>query len=381
MTRVSSFLSNKTFLFILNLLFGLIILVVSFQKISDAIDVNIWSINFYHSSIHAKNVSLASPPGDHRRSLFWLAQEAYKNNDVIKALNLLQDSDGLDRNALRLLGKVLLAHGQIKEAINIWKMGRDLDNLIQFAQISIENRDYQNALRAYQAAYDLDKEKTALHYAKFLQRYMDDQEKARDVLQEVLALYPHSPYQRVWTRHLGDIFRESENWSDALKVYQNIVSEESPDAESVAAYIGMGWVYYHLGHTNKAINEFMKATSIEVSEEDAYFALGQLYVNEEKYAEAIDALKLALQSNPNHSDIHHLLAWSFYMQEKYEGAIIHIERVMALDQSNVNYYLRAGLIYEAVGNVERALEMYQSVLKINPKNQTAVERIQEMENK
>jgi predicted TPR repeat methyltransferase len=69
------------------------------------------------------------------------------------------------------------------------------------------------------------------------------------------------------------------------------------------------------------------------------------------------------------------LAWAYHKDGHREEALEAIEQAIVLDPDAVRNHLRAGQIYEAAGQTERALAAYRQLLDLRPDNKTALEAI------
>jgi tetratricopeptide (TPR) repeat protein len=378
-----------------------------FQKILVVGEQNIWSLNYARLTIQHKEIPLNFPkyPPDHQRAPIWLARNAVQRGDYGEAFQyitplVLQGN----KDALVVKGETLAAEGKVKDAIDAWSQAGEFQLLLNVAQKSLDNKHLENALLAYRAAWELNPNVSTLPLANFLYWHYNSQDEAESLLQEEISRYPASSYRADWLTTLGDYFVRQKRWDKAQAVYQQLLKETSFFTQ---AHIGLGWVYYGRGDgVNAAMTEFEKVIETSPESGEGYYNIAQLLVLEKRYTEAdgwyIKALdrdpgmqiwyivrgnaaresgnySLAIQiyqdtalKFPNWSRVYYELAWAYRLNEKPENAKVSIEQALKLLNSpDPLYFIRAGQIYEWVGDMQMALTDYQKALTLDSANKAA----------
>jgi len=83
-----------------------------------------------------------------------------------------------------------------------------------------------------------------------------------------------------------------------------------------------------------------------------------------------------ISQHPESANIYFKIAWVYYLDQKFPLAESSIESALQfIPFPRANYYLRAGLIYEKVGKIQKAIESYEKVLTMEPKNNVALKRL------
>lgn len=95
-----------------------------------------------------------------------------------------------------------------------------------------------------------------------------------------------------------------------------------------------------------------------------YKTMGDLYQDVENYPEAAQG--------------HFELAEVYWENDQSEQADQAIAQAIQLDPDNLNYHLLAGQIFEKSGSLEKALHAYETVLRIDPNQNQALEAIERL---
>ena len=104
---------------------------------------------------------------------------------------------------------------------------------------------------------------------------------------------------------------------------------------------------------------------------------GKRYFTEMAYFDAIQCLREAVRLNPNKTAYRKLLANSLAKNPHWlKEAEEHLQKVVEMDQFDVESYVSLGEIYEKSGMVTRAVKMFQIALDFDPNNETAREKLQ-----
>ena len=234
---------------------------------------------------------------------------------------------------------------------------------------------------------------------------------AIDVWQEALSTNSESFYRFSWWRGLSNCLRATKKWDEAVSVTRLAINEFPDDAY---LHLERGYALFALDKNScEAIGEFQQAIAISENMAVAYAALGDVAAARGNYAESIDwydeAIKLdssnpswyisradaalsqgdlaqalrffeeSIDAFPQSAYAHYRIALVYRRDEQPTKAVESIEQaIKLLDRPNFQYFLRAAIIYEWVGDNEKAIEAYHQVLIIEPDNERAQERIAEL---
>ncbi|OGI00563.1 MAG: hypothetical protein A2Y25_07655 [Candidatus Melainabacteria bacterium GWF2_37_15] len=62
-------------------------------------------------------------------------------------------------------------------------------------------------------------------------------------------------------------------------------------------------------------------------------------------------------------------------QEKYNEAVLSLEDAVKIEPSFTDAYYNLGILYQYLGNIDKALESYQAILQYNPKDYEVIQKI------
>jgi len=393
-----------------------LIALLGFSPMHQAWLINAWSLQFVRHAfdpLAAQSTALPDPPAGHARAKFWLASAALQSGDPVLAETLVasQAAQG-DPLAMRLLSDALAAQGDFAGALAIWQKAGDAASVLRVASQAGQAGHLEDALMAYQAAWELDKESGTLPLANFQINSQQDYGAAENVLRQSLAALPNSRYWPQWSNRLGDVLRAQKRWDEAIAVYESTLVH-SPD--DWTAHIGLGWAKYERGDgLPAAMSEFQKAINAPKSQGNGQLAIAQVLTREKRFEEAdawfAQALTLnpdarwwyvvrgnaarqagnltlalavyqeALARFPDFAPAYYEIAYAYQLNDQPAQAMTAIEQALAfMNLPNIGYYIRAGNIYEAAGKKEQALQFYRQALLIDPQNAAALKGLERLD--
>jgi len=393
-----------------------LIALLGFSPMHQAWLINAWSLQYAHRAFEplaVQSAALPDPPAGHARAKFWLASAALQSGDPVLAETLVasQAAQG-DPLAMRLLSDALAAQGDFAGALAIWQKAGDAASVLRVASQAGQAGHLEDALMAYQAAWELDKESGTLPLANFQINSQQDYGAAENVLRQSLAALPNSRYWPQWSNRLGDVLRAQKRWDEAIAVYESTLVH-SPD--DWTAHIGLGWAKYERGDgLPAAMSEFQKAINAPKSQGNGQLAIAQVLTREKRFEEAdawfAQALTLnpdarwwyvvrgnaarqagnltlalavyqeALARFPDFAPAYYEIAYAYQLNDQPAQAMTAIEQALAfMNLPNIGYYIRAGNIYEAAGKKEQALQFYRQALLIDPQNAAALKGLERLD--
>nr|WP_246723019.1 tetratricopeptide repeat protein [Aliikangiella sp. G2MR2-5] len=192
------------------------------------------------------------------------------------------------------------------------------------------------------------------------------------------------------------IYSSQNDYQSAIRHFSKAI-ELSPDNELF--YYSRAYRYYKIGNFEQALEDLERSVSIYDNYWENYFLYNAIYRELEDYDRAVDFAKrglkfreddyfhnrlgwtyieaqmpieaeaaflAALGVDSSNSDSHSGLAKAYYEQGKYKLAIESLEKSKSLgDDSSYNYFL-GGMIYDEVGEFDKAITEYQVVLERDP---------------
>lgn len=291
---------------------------------------------------------------------------------------------------------------------------RRLGNVLTYLSLQSGKKErLDDARQSYLAAWKLDPKSSTLPLVNFLLDYQKDIPAAESVLRQAIANSPDEDSWFAWNNRLGDIYRSEKRWDEAVTVYENILTR---DTQYWQAYIGLGWAKYERGDgLAAALVEFQKVIEIPESKGSGEFAIAQVLAREKQFqqaeewyikalmlnpdakwwwvaranamrdsgelSKAIEIYLIGIEKFPTFSNLYYEIAWAYKLNQQLAEAITNIEKAIELVETpNLWYYIRAGKIYEEMGEKEKALQAYKRALQIDPMNESALKGIERLSN-
>ncbi len=128
----------------------------------------------------------------------------------------------------------------------------------------------------------------------------------------------------------------------------------------------------------------LNSTSLDRVRPYWYRTLAQLLMEQERWGEAAATWEQVIQNAhlfypgaARLDEAYFEMAWAYHLNGNPALAISSIEQALVMN-STPRYYLRAGAIYEAAGETDKAVAAYRQVLLTDPENETvrnALERL------
>ena len=163
---------------------------------------------------------------------------------------------------------------------------------------------------------------------------------------------------------LGVGFYQNGNF---IKAMQEFIKAKTLNPYSAKNYNAIGMVYMETAREGKAVKNFKKAVMINPQFSDAYYNLAIIYIKRKNYPPAKIYLKKALK-NPFYNrpyQSYTQLAKIYFAENKPEKAkkILTISRLLNKKYFLTYYYL--GKYYLIKGNLNKSLHNFKKVIKLD----------------
>lgn len=337
---------------------------------------NVWSIDYFKQSNNSMNapINISIPSLDHNHAVFWIARDAINAGDNLEAINLI-DSFAMagNKEAISIMGLALEATGDYPRAVQYLKRAGDINSLLAIARRSNENNQSDNALLAFETVLELDPSRVEVIFqtAQILAkdgRYIE----ADYQFNKAIEIAPNN---RWWYIARANAARDSGDITKSVGLYQETVSA-FPDF--APAHYEMAWAYYLNEQYTKAAEAIEIAMDlIGIPDKWYYFRAGKIY---DGLGEPDMTLKMYQEAVNNYPDFalgYYEIGLYYLINGRIDDAVPMIEEALRLMPSpNKWYYLRAGQIYEKVGQLDRAVYFYMEALKLDAANDIALEGLE-----
>ena len=252
--------------------------------------------------------------------------EAY--NNLAYALTKLKTSN--DTAVIQLLKEsISLKPGNYKAYLNI-------------GDIYFIKKDYNEALKYYQKALDVNPKFSAAHLG------------------------------------IGIIDERLGRTSAALERYRTALKFDPLNRE---ALYSLGTLYLNTAQYVNAIITLERLISLSANNPDVYYNLGLCYYYIGDYKKAMEAYQQSLKINPYKADVHNSMGVSLLMMGEVDRAMEEYAVTIRIDPKFAQAYGNMGLVYKQMGEKDKAIAMFKEALKFDPDNQSTKENLRELGSK
>lgn len=204
---------------------------------------------------------------------------------------------------------------------------------------------------------------------------------AEDYLKRALELDPNNieaSYQLArYYMNRPDV--DSIYYKTARKYLVEIINKEPLN---VRAHSRLGMVYYYLEQPSLAEKSYVTSLSLNSNDYNTRFNLGELYYTVFKDSKkALSQFKLALDLNPDHVNANFKSGIIMIENRQYKEAVAFLQRAHENDVSNVRVLLQLGVAFEKLQMDEKALRIYEKILKLDKLNDIALMKLRLLKDK
>jgi len=333
-------------------------------------------LNVKDSAIYYYELALKySDSNDLRKRLLDLYGDTEQYEKIIRTARGILRIDYYDAYVRRSLGFALYKLGLFDEALSEFLISAGLnprDDYSRFyiARINLEQRRYDEAEKAIEDAIKINPDFTELWvYAGFIALDKKDYKTARYYFTE--AAYHNADMSQIYYL-LGATCELDGAYTDAYFYYKKSLSlnQKSPAGLSALANI-----CDRIGKKDEALRTFEKIIQIDSTDATALNYVGYTYAERgEKLDYALELIEKALSIEPNNGYIIDSRGWVYYQKGDYNSALIDLKRASELVEDAV-IFEHLGDVYLKLNEYEKAIEMYNKVLNLDPKNKSVKHKL------
>lgn len=268
------------------------------------------------------------------------------------------------------------------------KKRKEFEELVEEAEYALFGLDVENALRALEAAYRLDRDNYDLAY--FLgETYFNEGDTAVALafFERVLQVHPEHFEGLVFSGVIHQERGDSARAEEALRRAADLYSDQ------FLPLFSLGAVYAGQGRLAEAVELLERAVAIDgVSQ--ARYLLGNCLFEMGRRSEAIQALQDVVRQDPGHEEAHHLLGLAYLDRHWNRKALEAFRHAQRLNPSKMRYqdlvrylsghgrsplpevgaearrWLEQGEDLLAAEKADRALGAYRRAIQAEPDNPT-----------
>ncbi|MDY6893309.1 MAG: tetratricopeptide repeat protein [Chloroflexota bacterium] len=200
---------------------------------------------------------------------------------------------------------------------------------------------------------------------------------------------------------LGSIYVKQGDYEDALESYLKVVelNKDNPmkalnDTLKSVQY-NLGVIYIEIGQPENAIEPLNENVSTDNRDADSRYMLGRAYQEMGEYEQAVEYYKEAVRRVLNFKEAYEMMVICYeelgddngvlyaeamvgYCSGLYAEAVEDLEQVVTIDPTFVEAQLGLALSYEEINEVEAAIQVYETVIALEPENMVASGRLKRL---
>ena len=260
------------------------------------------------------------------------------------------------------LGELLLKGGQTKRVISLYLSALEQQPHPQLyfdlGKIYHGKQQWDKAALCYQKTLQLDgKQPQVCHELGEVLSQQKQWDKAIEAYRQAIELKTDFS----WTyNNLGYALIQLNKWSQAIPAYRQAIKLKPDFAWS---YYSLAEAYGKLDRWSQAIANYQQAAKLQPDLPQLQQKLGDAFYrrSQQDRLQALEHFRLAITQDPNNPEVYH--------------------QALAIDNRNLDLYLKLGDILANSGKQEQALITYQMALEIQPKNTEVLARIHQYQEK
>ncbi|MEJ2163890.1 MAG: tetratricopeptide repeat protein [Desulfobacterales bacterium] len=215
-------------------------------------------------------------------------------------------------------------------------------------------KDYREILKVMPMNAD------ALHLLGVLSNQKQENKTAVDLITRAIEIHPNQP---IYHNNLGNVYRDSGNFWQAIFCYQKAL-EIKPDF--VEVYVNLGIAYHQIGDLDRAASTYQNAIMLKPDSAEAYYNLGNALKERGLFDEAISCYQRSAALNP-------MLVESFYNQAnilekigRFEEAIICLKKCIHFKPDWAEARSNLGNLLKQQGFLDDAILHYRQAINLKP---------------
>lgn len=299
-----------------------------------------------------------------------------KHAEAARAFSDAIKSDPKKEELYPFLANEYLALHDTGRAIDALKsmLKVDPDAVTAYFYIGVIYAEHLNkpaeALRMYQEVLAIDPGNINAHNA-IADLYLKQKElkKALAKYREIAHLEPDDVAIQI---RVALIHYELKEYDQAIEVFEQIL-KKNPEADKIRFYLGI--LYEGAKKNQNALAEFARVPVNSSYYKDARLHMASISRAAGNIDEAVLGLRKAIAEKGQIAEFYEYLAALFEETREYKQAIVVLEdgRESLPDEEKIVFLL--GILYEKVMDRDRAIDAMRDVVKINPKNASALNYI------
>lgn len=164
---------------------------------------------------------------------------------------------------------------------------------------------------------------------------------------------------------LGKLIDAEESYRRSIKLVPNY-----PDSHH-----NLGITLQKLSRFGEAEKCYKRAIELNANHASAHNNLGLILRNLGRLDEAEASYKKSLSANPDNDIAHNNLGVLLLEMGKFEMAELSFRRAITMKNENTEFMLNLAMLLDDMNKIDDAMQIYEDIIKIDPKNQGLVSRV------
>ena len=161
---------------------------------------------------------------------------------------------------------------------------------------------------------------------------------------------------------------DEDNNQRAEQCLKNAMRLEPANPQNGLLFVNLGTIQRRLGKLHDAEISYTCAISLLDENTVAYSTRASLYAEIEQYQKAIDDYSVVISRNPEDEDALYERALCRLMNNDTIGARLDLETIDKFNPKSAKSRLGMAMVYKAMGENAMAVELYDALIKANPKS-------------
>ena len=161
---------------------------------------------------------------------------------------------------------------------------------------------------------------------------------------------------------------DEDNNQRAEQCLKNAMRLEPANPQNGLLFVNLGTIQRRLGKLQDAEISYTCAISLLDENTVAYSTRASLYAEIEQYQKAIDDYSVVISRNPEDEDALYERALCRLMNNDTIGARLDLETIDKFNPKSAKSRLGMAIVYKAMGENAMAVELYDALIKANPKS-------------
>ena len=161
---------------------------------------------------------------------------------------------------------------------------------------------------------------------------------------------------------------DEDNNQRAEQCLKNAMRLEPANPQNGLLFVNLGTIQRRLGKLQDAEISYTCAISLLDENTVAYSTRASLYAEIEQYQKAIDDYSVVISRNPEDEDALYERALCRLVNNDTIGARLDLETIDKFNPKSAKSRLGMAMVYKAMGENAMAVELYDALIKANPKS-------------